>query len=100
LLAFLMLVGGTFYPIVSNIIATLAPPRAVGKIVSIQIVLQGLIAGTTAPTIAALVGEQLLNGAPTALAQSIALLNAAYCTIALTAIIAVNLALMRRRRTG
>jgi MFS transporter, Spinster family, sphingosine-1-phosphate transporter len=90
----LMLVSGTVFPVTATLTALITPAESMGKVVAVQLFLNGLIAAVMGPTVVAIVSDTFFSG-PRALADALSLVCATYSVISLAGI-AIVLSTIKR----
>lgn len=95
LLAGVMLMGGTCFPIANTVIASVAPPPLLGRITSIQYILYGIFAGAISATLIAVVSDHLFTG-DRAIGRALSLMCLVYGLVSL-AMAATTWRALRRR---
>ncbi|GLC96015.1 MFS transporter [Cupriavidus sp. TA19] len=83
--AMVVLFSWTFMAVTSTIVARKVPTNAVGLVMAIVLVLNGLIGQGLSPTLIALAGRQVFDAGPEALAHGMALVFAVAGTLAVAA---------------
>lgn len=98
LIGALMLVSGTAFPVTATLTALITPAESIGKVVAVQLFLNGLIAAVVGPTVVAIVSDTFFSG-PRALADALSLVSATYSVISLAGI-AIVLTTIKGVRTS
>lgn len=90
LIGALVLVSGTVFPTTATITALITPVQSMGKVVAVQLFLNGLISAVVGPTVVAVVSDTFFTG-PRALADAMSLVCAIYSIVAIIAIAVVSI---------
>jgi MFS family permease len=85
-LAAIMLVSGSTFPITSTVLASIAPAPILGRLTGIQYILYGIFGGAIAATLVATVSDHVFRG-ERAIAHAMSLMAAVYGLTALAAVL-------------
>ncbi len=89
MIGLLMFTSATFVPVTPFMVSLTAPPALTGRVMGLQLLIQGLFAVAMAPTITAVVSDRLYGGGPHALAHALATVALVCGAISTTAILMV-----------